>query len=943
MRLGKYMSWDDWQSNAFHVSAEFEVERMRSAETRRPDIVLFVNGIPFAVIECKGPKEEVEQAVSQMIRNQREDEIAHLFHSVQLVVGTNKNAVKYATVGTAAKFWSRWREREEAEAEVEAAVKGRLDEDQMSATFRDGFTEDRAPYERMLDEGGRIVTEQDRVLYALCRPERLLDLTRRFTLFDAGAKKIARYQQFFAVKSILRRVEQFDSEGRRQGGVVWHTQGSGKSITMVMMARALALDSAIEHPRIVLVTDRVELDEQLKRTFAACGMEPEQAKSGRHLLELIGARKSAVVTTLINKFDTALRAREFADPSTDVFLLVDESHRSQYGSLHPRMRRVFPNACYLGFTGTPLMRREKSTFARFGGVIDVYSMREAVEDEAVVPLLYEGRVVEREVNTTAIDRWFDRVCEGLSDQQKADLKRKYARASHLGQTEQTIFCIAFDISEHYRQNWQGTGFKAQLVTPSKRAALLYKHALDELGHVTSEVIISPPDEREGYEEVDDDPTDAVQRFWRKMIERYGSEKEYNDRIIESFKKRDEPEILIVVDKLRTGFDAPKNTVLYLCRRLTEHNLLQAIARVNRVEEGKDFGYIVDYEGVLGELDQALTSYSALAGYDEADLAGVVSSLRDEVAKLPQRHSELWDLFKEVPKKRDEEAFEQHLADDARRDAFYERLSVFSRALAIALSSADFANDQGNEGRIRGYRADLRRFENLRTAVRRRYQEVVDFREYEPRIRKLLDTHISAHEVTPLTDLVNIFDEEAFEQAVTEQATAAAKADLIASATKRTITENMREDPAFYQRFSKLIQQAIDDFRARRISELEYLKRVREIREGVVRRSDDDVPPEIRDDATARAVYGVIRELFADDDRPDVVAVAAKALIQIVKRRSIVNWAQNADVQKSMMNDMDDYLFDVVRSQYGVTLSADAIDEIIERTLQIARYRAEVAA
>ena len=322
--------------------------------------------------------------------------------------------------------------------------------------------------------------------------------------------------------------------------------------------------------------------------------------------------------------------------------------------------------------------------------------------------------------------------------------------------------------------------------------------------------------------------------------------------------------------------------------------------------------------------------------------GAVSSIREEVAKLPQRHSELWDLFKEIPNKRDEEAFEQHLADEARRDAFYERLSAYSRALAIALSSADFLNDPKSGKRIAGYRADLRRFENLRTAVRRRYQEAVDFGDYEPRIRKLLDTHISAHEVTPLTDLVNIFDEEAFEKAVAEQTTPAAKADLIASAAKRTITERMREDPAFYERFSRLIQQVIDDFRAKRISELEYLKRAREIRDRVVGRPEDEVPEVLREDDDARAVYGVILGFFPNQDAADVAASAAKALVEIIQSHRIVKWTQNAGVQKMMMNDMDDYLFDVVRGERGVPLSADDIDEIIERTLQTVRYRAEAA-
>ncbi len=471
----KFIDWTDLAANVFHACAEFDVERERASVTRRPDIVLFVNGIPFAVIECKGPSIGVDQAVSQQIRNQQDDEIPGLFRTVQLVVGTNKNVVRYGTVGTAASFWSRWREMEDREADVLAAINTPLDAVENRQTFADGFREHQAPYEARFDAGDRLLTEQDRVLWALMRPERLLDLARRFTLFDAGEKKIARYQQFFAVRKIMHRVTgERDEEGRRLGGVIWHTQGSGKSLTMVMLARALGLDPSIADPRIVLVTDRIDLDEELEGVFKACGLEPKRATTGRTLLDLVATEKRAVVTTLINKFDTALNVRDFEEASADVFLLVDESHRGQYGRLHSRMRKVFPNACYLGFTGTPILRAEKNTAAKFGGIIPgtVYSIHQAVGDKAVVPLLYEGRHVEQRVDEAAIDAWFERVCAALSEDQKADLKRKYAKTAKLFQTEQTIALIAFDVSEHFRRAWKGTGFKGQLVTPSKRSAIL---------------------------------------------------------------------------------------------------------------------------------------------------------------------------------------------------------------------------------------------------------------------------------------------------------------------------------------------------------------------------------------------------------------------------------------------------------------------------------------
>lgn len=937
----KYIDWVNPANNIFHVCKEFDVERTGSAKTRRPDVVLFVNGIPFCVMECKGPNEDFEEAISQNLRNQGPDEIPHLFRSVQLLIATNRNKVRYGTVGTSRKFWALWREKEFTDADIGPLLTTPLTAAEAKSTFGDGFEEEQAPFERLMGDG-REITEQDRVLYALCRPDRLLDLAQRFTLFDLGIKKVARYQQFFAIKNILSKVKHRDSEGRRQGGVIWHTQGSGKSLTMVMLARALALDPEIVNPRIVLVTDRIDLDEQLKATFAACGAEPENATSGRHLLKLVSQDRASIIATVINKFDTALNIRDYRDLSSDVFLLIDESHRGQYGEMHTRMKRMFPNACYLGFTGTPLMKKEKNTAVKFGGLIDIYAIDQAVKDGAVVPLLYEGRHVEQDVSGEGIDVWFERVSRNLTPDQRADLKRKFARYSEIGQTEPTIYCVAYDVSEHFAKNWKGTGFKAQLATRSKRAALLYKRALDQIGMVTSEVIISAPDDREGYDEVGDESREEVVRFWKKMMERYGDEKSYNRSIVASFKDREDPEILIVVDKLLTGFDAPKNTVLYLDKPLKAHGLLQAIARVNRVEDDKEYGYIIDYAGVLGELDPALKTYSALAEFEAEDLQGVVTQNLEEIEKLPQRQHQLWDLFKELPNKLDEEGFERHLGDEERREEFYERLAQFARTLAIALSTSDWINDPRNESAIASYKEDLRRFQKLRTAVRKRYQEDIDFKLYEERVRKLLDQHIHANEVITLTAAVNIFDEKAFEEAVGEQATPASKADMIASLTQRTITERMEEDPVYFEKISALIQKAIDDHRVQRISQLEFLNIIRDAREQVVRPRHDDVPQHLRGNDTAVAFYHAIeKHLGAVAPGTDVRAdagEAAEAMLNIIARRRVVNWAQRDDIQNEMRNDLDDYLFDVMRDGKGHPLTPDSMDEIIDRILSIARTR-----
>lgn len=951
-----YIDWRKPENNVYHVTAEFSVERTRSNETARPDIVLFVNGIPFAVIECKSPNTEVAQAVSQMIRNQRDEYIPTLFTYAQLVIGSNKNHCKYATVGTAAKYWSVWHEEQEEKDEDGAALRVVLDQPLpqeakagLYELLAEGFGVREPDAEYLVR---RALTEQDRTIYALCRPERLLRMALLFTVFDGGRRKIARYQQFFAVERIVGRVKQRDDAGRRAGGIVWHTQGSGKSLTMVMLAKALVLDLDIHTPRIVLVTDRVDLDKQLGNTFAACGLTPDRAESGRHLVELVAEHKAHIVTTLIHKFDKALSTRKFKDESTEIFVLVDETQRTQLGMFAARMRQMFPNACYIGFTGTPLLKREKSDVMRFGGIIHTYAINQAVTDGAIVPLLYEGRLVEIEQNKAAIDVWFERHTEGLTLEQKADLKKKYARAEMLNKADQVIYMRAFDISAHFQQNWQGTGFKAQLVAPSKAAALKYKAFLDDIGEVSSEVIISAPDEREGFDDVDDDEsTDEVVAFWQRMMKRFGDAEAYETQIINAFKHGSDLEILIVVSKLLTGFDAPRNTVLYLTRNLKEHTLLQAIARVNRLyddDEGakpKEFGYIIDYAGILGELDQALTTYSALEGFEEGDLAGALTSINDEVRQLPQRHAELWDVFKTVAKRQDEEAFEQLLADEKIRENFYERLSVYAKTLAIAMSSEEFITTTP-ENRFKAYKADLKRFTNLKTAVKLRYAESIDYRDYEPKIQKLLDTHISANEVLKLNEAVNIFDVAAFQQVVEEQCGGkpnAAKADMIAHATKRAITEHLDEDPVFFEKFSKLIQQAIDDYRAGRISDLEYLKRANEIKDAVVNRKTDDVPGVLRGNGHAIACFGVLEPYFgrhvADAAQAkEIAADAAVSIWGIVERNRVVGFWDNLDAQRRAMNEMDDFLYDEIRGKRGIPLSTEEMDEIINRSMQLARHR-----
>jgi type I restriction enzyme R subunit len=945
----RYVDWQNLVNNVFHVAEEFEVERTGSHQTCRPDIVLFVNGIPFVVIECKRPdeKDSLKVAISQHLRNQDKDHIPRLFTFAQILLGINKNEAAYATTGTSAKFWSIWREETDTTAEVSRLVNMPLTKEQKDRLFADRLSYVRSYFEDN-ELNAREVTEQDRALHSLCLPERLLEIAYKFIVFEAGEKKIARYQQYFAVKNTLERIKHRDDDGRRKGGVIWHTQGSGKSLTMVMLAKAIALDPDIRNPKIVLVTDRVDLDDQLYRTFHHCGKEPVHARTGKHLMELLRGNKEAIIATTIFKFESGIKAQKFQDEGENIFVLVDESHRTQsgsrgeqYGKAHEKMRRVLPRACYIGFTGTPLMRKEKNTARQFGGFIDTYTIRRAVEDKAVVPLLYEGRHIVQEVDEKAIDKWFEIATKPLTPAQRADLKRKFSTADQLNKADRKIYLMAFDISEHFRQNWKGTGFKAQLTADSKASALKFKEYLDEFGQVTSDVLISGPDTREGNEDVDRVGTNEEQVFWKRMMDKYGSESAYNKQIINAFKHTDDPEIIIVVDKLLTGFDAPRNTVLYLARSLREHALLQAVARVNRLWEGKDFGYVIDYYGVLSELGEALELYGALPDFDREDLEDALTDIREEVEKLPQKHSELWDIFKAVKNRTDEEAYELELAREDVRQRFYTKLSSYSRALAIALSTVRFNLDTPEE-KIDRYKKDLAFFQRLRVSVKKRYSDEIDYKEYEAKVQKLINTHVTSDEILQITPPVNIFEQEKFQAEVEKLQTAASKADTIAHRTKRTITEKMEEDPYFYRRFSKILEEAIEAYREQRISDAEYLSRVTEVMNSVVNRTGDDLPPVLKSHDAAKAFYGLVNEVFtrlnhSDNGSREQAAQAALRIDEIISRNKVVDWVANLDAQNAMRNEIDDYLYEL-RKESGIELSLDDMDLIVENSIDIAKAR-----
>lgn len=951
----QYIDWKNIDNNVFHVTEEYSVMRSNSKEHYRPDLVLFVNGIPLSVIECKRPdmKEPLAQAISQHLRNQQEDGIRSLYVYAQVIMSIAQQDAAYATNATPEKFWAKWIEKFTTDAEeqqyktdLQILKNEPLEIEQKNKLFSDRFKYVRNYFDN-LEKENILPTLQDEYLFGLCRPERLMDIIFNFVLFDNGEKKIARYQQFFAIKKSMQRISEIEG-GRRKGGVIWHTQGSGKSLTMVMLAQAIALDKSIRNPKIILVTDRTDLDRQISDTFRKCGKSIENASTGQRLVELLESKSDAVVTTIINKFVAAMKKISKPLESQDIFVLVDEGHRTQHGTFNIEMQKTLPNACFIAMTGTPLFKKDKNTAAKFGGVIDAYTVDQAVKDKAVVPLLYEGRVAKQVVNESPIDTFFGMVSEPLTEYQKTDLKKKFSRADQLNGAEQKIYAIAWNISQHFRDNWQGTPFKAQLVCDKKVNAIRYKEFLDEIGIVTSDVLISSIDEREGEESAYEKSSEKENKFWKKMMDEHGNAKSYEKNIISRFKNQKDPEIIIVVDKLLTGFDEPKNTVLYLTRNLQSHKLLQAIARVNRIYPDKEFGYIIDYYGVIENLDDALKMYSSFEDFDADDLEGTLVNISEEINKLPQKHSELWDIFKTIANKRDAEAYQILLKDEAIRVLFYDKLSAFAKGLKLSLSSIQFYNEV-EEKTINRYKEDLTMFLKLRLAVVERYSDEIDFKQYAGQIQKLIDTHITTEKVETITELVNIFDKEKFQQEVENTTGKAAKADKIASRTSKHISEKMNEDPAFYKKFSLMLKETIADYEAKRINEAQFLNKVQEIMNIVLLHTDSDIPEALKDRDIAKAFYGLSLESLGDKIKDDVVKreISTQAALNIDDMiidavldngKPIIDWQYKTNITGKLQIEIGDYLIDEVRDKYNINLSFGEMDEIANKCIEVAKIR-----
>ena len=526
------------------------------------------------------------------------------------------------------------------------------------------------------------------------------------------------------------------------------------------------------------------------------------------------------------------------------------------------------------------------------------------------------------LDAEGLTRKFDLISRELSDEAKRDLQQKWARFERVASSEQRLELIAVDINEHFKNSLKMTngGFKAMLATQRKYDAIKYHQIFEEFGEIKTAYVISTNE----HEELEGGHKEYVAKAWQETIKDYGSEEAYLKHVKNEFIYGDEIDLLIVVDKLLTGFDAPRASTLYIDKQLKEHNLLQAIARVNRLYDGKDYGYIIDYRGLLGELDEALTSYASLSGFDPEDLSGAVIDVRSEIVKAKTYYTHLDDLFSGVKFKDDLESYVAVLGDVQKRDDFKEWLSQFAIAFKIALSSEKIC-DILSEEEIKAYKQKVKFYNELRKAVQLRYHESCDFGKYESQMQKLLDTYVSAKEVNELTKLVNIFETE-FDDEVQRVEGKNAKADTIISAVSAVVKEKIESNPAFYKSIAKQIQDIIDEYKAKRLSEEEKLAKAKQLKDLITRAlkpNEDRYPKEFNAKKILFAIYDNLLDIVGDVGLADIETVAknlSMKFYEIYEQASKKpEWYKNMDVENEITSQMEDALWKV-EDEYHVLIN-----------------------
>lgn len=864
------IDWENPLNNHFAVAEEVTV---KGEKTKRPDVVLYVNGIALAVLELKRASVSVTEGIRQNIDNQQHRFIKPFYSTVQLVMaGNDTQGLHYGTTKTPEKFFLKWKE--------------------------DKFAY--SPDENLLDQH----------LLQFCKKDRLLDVIHNFIVFDAGTKKLCRPNQYFGVKEAQKYI------GRKEGGIIWHTQGSGKSLTMVWLAKWIREN--INNARLLIITDRTELDEQIEKVFTGVDETIYRTKSGQDLLLKLNDTKPWLLCTLIHKFgnreddnvDEFIRElnkpKDFS-PKGNLFVFVDECHRTQSGDLHKAMKAIIPDAVFVGFTGTPLLKADKKkSIEIFGRYIHTYKFDEAVTDGVVLDLLYEARDVDQHVlDQKGIDEWFDEVTRGMNDLPKAELKQKWGTMQKVLSTKSRLEKIVFDIIKDFKikPRLKDSRGNAMLVTRSIYEACRYYEIFQNFGFKKCAIITSfePNANSTKGEATGDGETEKIEQYevYQKMLgktSREDFEKAAKKQFI------DEPanmQLLIVVDKLLTGFDAPACTYLYIDKEMQDHGLFQAICRVNRTEkEDKEFGYIVDYKDLFDSLNKSISDYTsdAFDNFEEEDVKGLlVNRLEKAKERLDDELETMHQLCEPVEQPKALEQYIKYFCKNTEeKDALKEteelRLTFYKAVVALIRAYNNVAAEMSEAGysdkeaiQIKG---KVDEYTELRNAIKIASGDYIDLKRYEPEMRQLLDMYLSADPSRTLSNfgdatLLQLIVENGIEDATGKLPTSirrspSAMAETLEANMRKVITQEMPINPVYYERMSVLLTELVRQRKLEALSYEEYLKKIEALAKEIQPKASTKYPTKI-DTGAKRALYDNLasNEVLAielyntiNDTRPD---------------------------------------------------------------------------
>ena len=929
--------------NDFLVTTQFRVRRGKERDGPEdderlviPDLVLFVNGVPLVVMEAKSPS-LLDVWKSQTVRQLRRYQEAgpewqgrgapELFHYNLLCVTHCGAAASYSTLGAPENAYFEWK------------WLGPYSDDDVRQRF------------------GVEPQGQAQLIVGLLSPATLLDILRDYVVYEPErgrlVKKLPRYQQYRAVRAAMSRILTGGKPTER-GGVVWHTQGSGKSLTMLWLATKVRRESRLANATIVVVTDRTQLDKQIAGTFERCGFpgpermersrpEPPERRARRRrerpdqrdpldLQSVLKQGGSRTVMTTIQKFEEALTTPDgtldVLNPSDNVIIMVDEAHRSQYGDLGALMSKALPNATLIGFTGTPIDKGfGRSTMRRFGPLIDAYTIPQSVADGATVPILYEARLPELAIEgPETLDRLFDAMSEEQPDDVRERIRRRYANKETVAEAERRIEMIALNIAEHFKERVRPNGFKAQVVAPSRAAAMRYAENLNSFGVKAYPIITTAPNDGAEFQVARDLDRETMTNAF---VDPEG-----------------EPEVLVVVDMLLTGFDAPVEQVLYLDRPLRDHGLLQAIARVNRrfshrqdgVETEKTYGLVVDYHGVSRDLEEALSDF------DWADVQDSMRELEEDPGPLMEAAAVQAESHFKGRDLNDTWDCVAVFAPDATTEGNY-KADLFERFNADYRWFSRLMDRFLPDPRALAYADRLARLTEIRAYARAHFLREdagVDWTEIGAKVKKLVDQRISA-QVRQMMKPLSILDQD-FEQKIAALPHDEARASVMEHAIRAQIHERLAENPVFYERLSERLARIIQDLRNRLIETAEACRRMAALRHDVQRMADiaaqhgmttvsyaiyqllDEFPSE----QTLKSGVGEEQRSYSTEIDEETKRISQEVEKVIAQHKDVIDWHSNLDVQREMRRDIKREL----RPTGDYT--EEQLDELANRIVELAR-------